>query len=280
MYNASFFRFLKFEVMQRVMMWRWLLPIPIILWVGYRSVNSALIQASHKGMDANIWDGLFIFFGSHLVVFLLLTPLFLSLVSDWLPELAYGQMVLIRLRSRRLWWLGKTAALALAVVIYLTMNIVPLALIGGISLPWEGVWSEAARNFPAAFYIPPGVRTFPPALAFGGLILLLALGWFSLGLLVLVIGVFSRHLGRGFIAGVCTVLIGWVALSVEVRPPFAHLFIHDHLLLARHVFDPYSSSYPTVMASIVYWGFWMLGLFLLGYRRSAKLDFGFQGPGR
>lgn len=271
--TLRFLRFVRFEIEQHILTKRWLLPVPAMLFIAYSTTGAVQIQPSSDSIKINTWDALFSVFANQNVLFHALTFLFLYLVSDFLPESGLGQPVLLRLGSRRHWWLGKVVLLSLGVILYLMVIVGIVAGTASFVLPWQVGWSEGALKSPEALYVRPVVLALPPAFAFGQLILLLALGWFTLGLFTLVAIQLSNNSIVGFIAGLLVVFSGMAALRTDLLPPFSYLFIHQHLLFNLHSFGEAASSYPPLAVSIWYWILWSVLLIGLGLRVSLRQDF-------
>jgi hypothetical protein len=228
-----------------------------VLFIAYVRISEVLVRASNFSMSGNAWDALFSVFGNSNIIFFVITLLFLYLVSDLMLETELDEAILLRLGSRRLWWLGKTLTLGLAVLSYAVIIVGIVGAVASFVLPWRSAWSKGALQFPLEFYVAPAALAMPPACAFGQLLLLLILGWFCLGLLVMVVTQFSHH----------------YALRAGVPPPYSYLFIHQHLLFNLHYLREASSAPPSVVASVFYWLGWMVLLLALGYRLGLRQDF-------
>lgn len=272
--SMGFVRFVGFEIEQHVFLRkRWLSPLPIMLFIAYVVIGAVLVRSSNFSLSGNTWDALFSVFSNSNIIFFVITPLFLYLVSDLMVEAALDEAILLRLGSRRLWWLGKTLTLGLAVLGYAVITVGIIGAVSSFVLPWQSAWSEAASQFPLEFYVTPAVLALSPASAFGQLLLLLVLGWFCLGLLVMVVTQFSHHHAWGFVVGVLVLFSGLGALKASVRRPYSYLFIHEHLLFNPHYFRDGPLAPLPVIASVFYWIGWIAVLLALGYRLGLRQDF-------
>jgi hypothetical protein len=133
-----FLHFLTFQLRLYLVRKRWLLPLPLIAFIAYRSAHAvlALSQGSFGPARPNAWDLLFIALGNYTNIYLAIGLLYIFLVCDLLPEPSLGQMLLFRLGSRRQWWWGKTLTLLLATLVYLLGITSLLALFATVILPW------------------------------------------------------------------------------------------------------------------------------------------------
>lgn len=271
--SMNFLRFMRFEIGQHLLRKRWLLPLPIMLFIAHVVIGGVLVRSSNFSLSVNTWDALFSVFGNARIILVIITLLFLYLVSDLILETALGEAIVLRLGSRRLWWLGKALTLGLAVLSYAVITVGIVGVVASFVLPWQSVWSEAASQFPLEFCVAPAALALSPASAFGQLLLLLILGWFCLGLLVMVVTQFSHHHAWGFVVGVLVLFSGLVAWIAGVRPPYSYLFIHEHLLFYLHYFRDGPLAPLPVIASVFYWIGWIAVLLALGYRLGLRQDF-------
>ena len=273
MASIGLLSFVRFEIEQHLLCKRWLLPLPIVLFIAYVKISEVLIRASNFSMSGNAWDALFNVFGNSNIIFFVITLLFLYLVSDLMLETELDEAILLRLGSRRLWWLGKTLTLGLAALSYVVITVGTVGAVASFVLPWQSTWSEALSQFPLEFCVAPAALALPPLYAFGQLLLLLILGWLCLGLLVMVVTQFSHHYAWGFIAGVLISFSGLGALRAGVPPPYSYFFIHQHLLFNLHYLGDAPLASPSVIVSICYWIGWIAILLVVGYRLSLRQDF-------
>lgn len=274
---ARFLRFLRFDIEYHLLRPRWLLVLPVTLFLAYIVISRTLVQASNQGEAANGWDALFGLFASSNILFFVLTILFLYLVSDLANESGVSQSVLLRLGSRRAWWAGKLLTLLLGVLAFLTIIVVLVAALASFALPWQEHWSPAANRTPLEYFIMPPVLALPPVWAFAQLLLLLGLGWFCLGLLAMVVSQRAPHPAWGFGAGVLVNFSGLAVLRNGLPAPYVHLSIHEHLLFNFHAFGDPASPYPPVSASLLYWTVGILAFSLSGLRLATMQDFLYRG---
>lgn len=268
-----FLRLLRFEFEQRLLTKRWLLPIPVMLFIAYTTIGTLVVQSLNARVTLNTWDALFGMFANQNIVFFVLTFLLLYLASGMMPEGKFEQAVLLRYGSRRGRWLSKVTLLAIAVLLYLGMNVGIVAGVAAFVLPWQAVWSQGARQFPEIAYVQSGALALAPSTAFAELALLLALGWFVLGLLVLVSIQYSNRTMVGLLVGVVVVLAGMAAQRADLSAPLAWLFIHQHLLFNLHSFGETVLPYPPLWLSVSYWLVGGAVLIGLGSMMSKRQDF-------
>lgn len=250
-----FLHFLSFQLRLYLLRKRWLLPLPLIAFISYRSANAvlALSQGGFGPARPNAWDLLFVALGNYTNVYLAIGLLYIYLVCDLLPEPSLGQMLLFRLGSRRKWWWGKVLTLLMATLIYLLGITALLALISTVILPWESGYSTAAQRMPETVNLPMDffrkVQPGPPLLHLMQELILLALGLFCIGLVMMVIIQVSRRYFVGLLTGFLLLTSGLMSLflngppSVWAYTPGAHL--------------TYIGLYPVrmipILNSILYW---------------------------
>jgi hypothetical protein len=251
---------------------RWLLPFPVMLFIAFRSVNAirSLLEL-HVSTTANIWDVFFITFGNGWNMILIITNLFLFLVCDLLPEPGFGQLALLRLGSRRMWWLAKCLILAISVIAYAVLAVGIVVTYAAFSYSMNLDWSSLALATPESLNIPfftPRNASAPAVI--GQILLLLMLGWFCLGLLMMVVTQLSRRFLVGYITAL-VVLFGSFAVSWVSNPvAWTSLFIYKHLMF-NHFPLPFRDI--PVNESVIYWMFWLLLLASLGLVISRRQDY-------
>ncbi len=266
--------FLKFNIEQYIVRKKWLIVLPIYLFIVYIEDSKILVLSRHYNiLSPNTWDSLFGVLSNGNSIFLLANFLFLFLISDISVETSFGELILFRLQSRSKWWLGKILTLALATLIYAGIILV---IIGGVSsfvFPWGNLWSEMAKTRPLDLYLNPDILRLSPLGAFLRLATLLILGWFSLGLVTIVASALLNNAIIGFLVGViinvCGIFgyKGWFPHSLE------NFSIHTHFLLNFHSFGEKNSFYPPYFASIIYWVIWIALFTAIGFLICKKKDF-------
>ncbi|WP_322507014.1 hypothetical protein [Anaerolinea sp.] len=254
-----FLHFLSFQLRLYLLRKRWLLPLPLIAFIAYRSANAvlALSQGGFGSAQPNAWDLLFVALGNYTNVYLAIGLLYIYLVCDLLPEPSLGQMLLFRLGSRRQWWWGKVLTLLMATLIYLLGITALLALISSAILPWEPGYSTAAQRMPETVNLPMDffrkVQPGPPLLHLTQELILLALGLFFIGLVMMVIIQVSRRYFVGLLTGFLLLTGGLMSLFLNGSPSLWNYTPGAHLT--------YISLYPLRMIPIAYSIlYWMAGI--------------------
>lgn len=213
----------------------------------------------------NAWDMLFVVFGNVFNVYFAICLLFMYLVSDLSPENDLGQQMLVRLKSRRLWWIGKTVTLLCLVLIYLVITVMVVGIVAGITLPWGTEYSQQAQTSPESLNL--SMRFFrveqPPAGPLGFLLIELAmvgLGLFSFGMVMLIINQLTGKYYIGLITIFALIMLSYSAGFLNGPPvwtnylPGRHLSFIDSMPVRRVPFE----------YSFLYWGIWILIIWTLG----------------
>ncbi len=88
-----FLAFLRLQFQMLVVRWRWLLPLPVMAFLGYLMINTLKVNLlpaflAQPGQEpvVNAWDALFIAFGNAYYMIFVIANLFLILVCDSLPS--------------------------------------------------------------------------------------------------------------------------------------------------------------------------------------------------
>lgn len=263
--------YLNIQIHQYLLRKRWLLLLPVMLFIAYRSVNAirSLLEL-HSGTAANIWDVFFITFGNGWNIVLIITNLFLFLVCDLLPEPGFGQLALLRLGSRRVWWLAKCLVLAVSVIAYTIFVTGIVVAFAAFDFPVEFAWSTLATATPESLNVPLYTpRNSAAMLIIGLILLLLMLGWFSLGLLMMVVTQWSRRFLVGYLASLAALMASFAVNWISNPSGWVMLFIYKHLMF-NHFPLPFRDI--PVHLSILYWVVWLACLSVLGLFLSQRQD--------
>jgi len=269
-----FLSFITYQLRWQLLRNRWLLPIPLLLFLTYRGFN--YLTGTGMGLptqSTNAWDLLFLVFGNQFNVYFALGLLYLYLVCDLLPEPNLGQLVLLRLRSRKTWWAGKLATLLLLTVVYVLGSALILAALAGLALPWQAGYSQQAQYLPETVNLPMEffrrVDPPPPLIFLAQELALLALGLFAFGLVMLMVNQLAGRYYFGLLAGCVALFGGMVSIYLSGPPPWAAWLPGYHLtylgMLPNRMFP--------LAYSFLYWAVWVAVLGLAGLVISRRQDY-------
>jgi hypothetical protein len=268
-----FLSFLKYQLRWQFLRKRWLLPIPLLLFLAYRSYNY-LSQPGLAGplQSTNAWDMLFLVFGNRFNIYFALGLLYLYLVCDLLPEPNLGQLVLLRLGSRKTWWAGKAMTLFILTLVFVCGSAGLLAGLASLVLPWQSGYSQQAQFMPDTVNLPMNFfRKLEAPSPFAFLsqeLALLMLGLFGLGLVMLVINQFTKRYYIGLLAGCVVLFAGMVSIELSGPPAWAAWLPGYHLT--------YLAMIPVrtipLWQSFLYWAIWIMLFLLVGLTISRKQD--------
>ncbi len=263
--------YVSLQIRQTIFRKRWLLPFPVMLFIAFRSVNAIrTLLVLHANTNASVWDVFFIIFGNGWNMILIITNLFLFLVCDLLPEPGFGQLALLRLGSRRMWWLAKCLVLAVSVLAYafLTAGIVVTyaAFHFSLNLTWSTLALTAPDLLNIPFFTP---RNASASTVIGQIVLLLMLAWFCLGLLMMVVTQLSCRFLVGYITALVVLFASFAVSWVSDPLAWTNLFIYKHLMF-NHFPLPFRDI-PVTM-SVLYWLFWLFLLAGIGLVISQRQD--------
>ena len=262
-------QFLKYQLSVQLLRRRWILPLPVFLFLSYRAWNyltaPGIIPVPNPSASLNAWDMLFVVFGNVFNVYFAICLLFMYLVSDLSPENDLGQQMLVRLKSRRLWWIGKTATLLCLVIVFLLIAVSVVGIVSGITLPWGTEYSQQAQTSPESLNLSMEFfrSVSPPAGPFGFLLIelaMIALGLFSFGLVMLIINQLTGKYYIGLITIFALIMLSYSAGFLSGQPnwtlylPGRHLTFLDVLPVRLVPFE----------YSFLYWGIWILITWVLG----------------
>ncbi len=268
-----FLSFISYQLRWQLLRKRWLLPIPLLLFLAYRGFNY-LTQPGVAGpmQPTNAWDLLFLTFGNRFNIYFAIGLLYLYLVCDLLPEPNLGQLVLLRLRSRKTWWIGKTLTLLLLTLIYVLGSVAVLFGLARLALPWQSGYSQQAQFMPDSVNLPMnffrGIQPPSPLAFLSQELALLTIGMFVFGLVMLVINQLTKHYYFGLLAGCLVLFSSLVSIELSGPPPWAAWLPGYHLT--------YLAMIPVRIIplgySFLYWAIWIMAFWLVGFVISRRQD--------
>lgn len=269
-----FFHFLFLQLRWYLFRKRWLLPFPLFAFIAYRSANAvnALSQGQFGPAHPNGWDLLFIALGNYTNIYLAIGLLYLYLVCDLLPEPNLGQMVLFRLGSRRLWWLGKLTTLLIVTMVYILGLTVLLAFFATLILPWEVGYSTAAQFMPETVNLPMDFfRKIQPSLPLFHLsqeLLLVILGLFFIGIVMMIVIQLTKRYYFGLLAGCLLLVSSLMTLFLNGSQSWWGYTMGAHLTyIGLHPLRLIPVSY-----SVLYWLIGIAVTALVGFAISKRQD--------
>ena len=270
-----FFSFVGYQLHWQLLRKRWLLPIPLVMFLAYRGINY-LTQSNDlmpEMQAVNAWDLMLVTFGNKFNIYFVFGLLFLYLVSDLLPETDLGQLVLFRLKSRSAWWLGKTLTLLILTLVFVLGSAGLLTGFASLALPWEAGYSQQAAlkpdtvNLPMKYYDSEPLA--PPFVFLSQELALLVLGLFAFGLLMLVVNQLTGRYYYGLLSGGVVLFASYMGTGLSGPPPWAKWLPGSHLT--------YLAMLPVrkipLQHSFIYWAVWILVFWLVGLVISRRQDY-------
>jgi hypothetical protein len=258
--------------------WRWLLPIPVMLFIGYLVTNFLLSKqvpnflANAKPM-VNSWDAFFIGFGNAYYMVFVIANLFLILVCDSLPEAGFGQLTIFRLGSRKKWWAGKSLSILAAAFVFTLICMLIVLIEASIRLPFSLGWSRWTAGYTSNALLPDLLpKLMGPLPAAALLFSLDVLGFWALGMLMQVISLLTRRYLYGYFAGLVALVGGMgVSSSLVNAPDVIKLLPAIRNLILT--FYPFPFREVPIIWSFVYWAIWLVLLFSIGRAVSRRQNY-------
>lgn len=241
-----------FELNRYLVRPRWFIVPPIILFIAFTRVAALISVSKATFLQANIWDSLLIIFTDVHLSFYILNIVMLFLISDFHPSSPFQESVLLRVNSRMDWWISKLLALGIAVGCYIVLSVGIVAGVTSFVLPIQTIWSELAIRA-GSDYLGLATLNMTPTQAFARTMLLLGLGWYTLGLLAHVISDVSDHPAFGILTALALNFSGLFAADYGVQPPLSYISIHYHLFLNNQSFGTLTPLSIPMIWSLVYW---------------------------
>ena len=222
----------------------------------------------------NTWDLFFRTYGDPLAMSLVIANLYLILVSGLQPQTAYGHLAVKRLGSRTRNWRSHVLFLFVLSALYVLFCFAAIMLMGRLlGLPFSGQWSVLCSspehiNLPF-FFCDNG----SPWMAFLTVFAMTTLGFFSLGLLVLLINTLTQRRLIGYFIVEVLLVASMPLTSIFLNAPPAL----QYLPIIRNLVFPF---YPflfrdnnQIWASFYQWGVWIAILLPLTWRAYRKQNY-------
>ncbi len=250
---------------------KWLLPIVGILFFGYITLGRVWSLEATYGLKVNAWDAIFAFFGSIYFLLVVLMLPFVYLVSDLTAAVPFEQQLLLKLESRREWWIGKVLTLLITALMYTVLSVVAVLLIS-IIFAWEQGWSQLAQTSPPelaqiiSFSLTEEMGIHHPLNYLLPTILALLLGLFLSGLLAQVIAIIVNNTFVGFMMSATYIVGSIYAVNYGLPYPAQSFFLPVHL-------QPFLYDAITPPISAMYWIIGIGVLLIVGLLQSRRVDF-------
>ncbi|AEJ40327.1 hypothetical protein TPY_2159 [Sulfobacillus acidophilus TPY] len=206
----------------------------------------------------NQWDVLLGVFDAPFIAVVVLPVSYFSLTVDMLsPTFTErgGYFALGRHATRWQWWVRKMLALGILTIIFVGVLWATAIVVSGMTVPWGFTWSRFAAatgiHYPGG--LSPGPLRQPPWLIMADMTLLLSVGLYAWGLVVLVVGWVTRHAIWGWVMGAVLAMVSYGLWMVHGGTPGWAWAPMNQLLLSTHrgfrVSDPPGT--PTVWGSLI-----------------------------
>ncbi len=251
---------------------KWLLPIVGILFFGYITLGRVWSLEAAYGLKANIWDAIFAFFGNIYFLLVVLILPFVYLVSDLTSAVPFEQQILLKVESRREWWIGKVLTLLITALMYSVLSVVSVLLIISTSFAWEQDWSQLAQTSPPelaqifSFSLTEEMLIHPPLNYLLFMILVVILGLLLSGLLAQVIALLAKNTFLGFMISAGYIVGSIYAVNYGLPYPAQSFFLPVHL-------QPFLYDAITPPISAMYWIIGIGALLMIGAVKSRRIDF-------
>ena len=251
--------YLKYQFHLYNLRWRWLLPVAAGLVLGYwagKVLEATLPWGSPdpaNALEAFIWA-----FGKPEIVYYVISMLWIYLIAEAGLRRRAEEPLLLQLRSRRTWWLGKVGFVLLSTLLYAFL------LIGSFSIPvlarypLSNEWSLVGQAS-GGMYLGYTSIDSTPLQACRNILSFLLIGWFAIGLFMLVINLLFKRAWAGFLAG--SLLLVCSKLGSITAGPLGGEGLESFFLLQNHLeFTPLWAPVRMIepIYSWIFWSVWIL----------------------
>ncbi len=271
-----FIQLLRYQSMFYFRRWRWLIPVLLGGLLGYwacyvvRVLNpqSLLAVPSGNALEGFIWA-----FGKPEIVYFALTTVYIYLVSDFLPASSFEQSIILRLGSRRAWWIARIILVILSTFLFTGLLFGSFFLVALLQFPLTSEWSPSGlNNFGMGLgYSLKNGGPVQGALAITGF---LVVGWTAIGLFILTIDQVTRRVWMGFLGGALIIILAEMG-SIAGGPIGGQGWI-SYLLIQNHLeYTPLWSPMRVIpeAASWIFWLIWIVVCCAAGWISSMHSDF-------
>lgn len=265
----SIFRQVLLNIELYLPLWKWSIPIFGILFISYTTMEQLNTSVNMYGLNANIWDAIFAVLGNIYFDLLFVLLPFIFIVGDLATTSQFNTHVVFKLQTRRCWWLGKIATIAVSAILYVGLVVIGITLTMLPVTPWQEGWSDLAVSTPVGHAVTATMLSNIPFFYVAIIMIMLTLGLFAIGLLTIIGTLLSNSSGKGFLLGVAVIIGGGFAQGAQLRPPLRDLFISVHLLPFYH----YEDVYRGIALAVIYWTVCIAVLLILGFICVRELDF-------
>ncbi len=276
----QFITFLKYQCALYLRRWRWLIPLPMGLLLGYwasniiRALNPQPLTgaSSTVALDGNALEAFLWAFGKPDVVYFVATTLFIYLVSDYLPETTYEQYILMRLGSRTNWWIAKVSLVFLSTLLFAVLLFGSFFVMVLPHYPFSTEWSPSGL-YNSGLGLGYAIKNGGPVQGALSISALLIMGWFAFGLLILTINQLSRKSWARFMAGALLIVVAKLG-SVFGGPIGGQGWV-SYVLIQNHLeYTPLWAPVRLIPMSIswIFWIVWILLCCLIGWISSRQSD--------
>ena len=264
--------YLKYQFHLYILRWRWLLPVAVGLVLGYWA--SKLLEATlpwgspdpANALEAFVWA-----FGKPEIVYYVISMLWIYLIAEAGLRRGTEEPLLLQLRSRRSWWLGKVGFVLLSTLLYAFLLIASFSIPVLARYPLSSEWSLVGQAS-GGMYLGYTSIDSTPVQACWNILSFLLIGWFAIGLFMLVINLLFKRAWAGFLAG--SLLLVCSKLGSITAGPLGGEGLESFFLLQNHLeFTPLWAPVRIIepIYSWIFWSIWILlclGVSWIVYKRQ------------
>ncbi len=251
--------YLKYQFHLYMLRWRWLLPFPVGLVLGYwggKVLQASILwdsSAQANALEAFVWA-----FGKPEIVYYVISILYIYLVSGLGLNRFSEQQVLLQLGSRSKWWLGKVGFIFMGTIGYAALLLISFFIPVIARYPLSNAWSPASQ-VNGGINLGYATLNGTPVQAFWNIFIFLLVGWFAIGLFMLVINLLTQRAWPGYLGGVLLIICS--KLGMIEGGPIGGEGIQSFFMLQNHLeFTPLWAPVRMIpqVYSWIFWSVWIL----------------------
>lgn len=270
--NKIIIRLINIDLKSFIEKYKYIFVYILFFCTSFLGINEMSKISRQYNEKLNILDSYFhIMFNQYYVLYFY-TPMFIALITTIIT--IPNKFISIRIQSKQTWWISKAISISICTFIYLLIGITITTISSILYYPLDTTWSEAAITLSSSItYIPKELinSNYHPLLSLLIGFTLLYLGWFLLGIIMLLIYTLTKNkIIELFVIGLL-----WTNLLIGMRNFFMFewesffLFLNTNILIIHSI---QISSYGPLISLCVLTILIILIIYF-GFKKVNSIDF-------
>lgn len=273
------FKYLQYEVNRNVTLKKYTFVfIMYAIIIFNRSI--VINRYVSEGVHYYFWDVVFYVFCSSKIVTFLLPFIFIIINSDLMFDNSLESQIILRINSRKVWWNVKVIVMIINILLCI-ISLIIITFIISLRFPYQNQWGNSfdivnqlnlSLNIELPHILNTDVFVYTPIQAFLILLVLITLGYTSIGLFIMITSLMLYKRITPILSGFFIMIITTIP-DLQDGHTIIENIIYNNLLLNTHRFNSSNPIYNSISYSIVYWLFLIISFYYFGYYLSLKKNF-------